>query len=175
MDFIKRAALPIIAILLTLVIILGIRLSNCENNIPNAEKPEGTITKDQANLLEETYKTERYAIIDSIIDYPDTREFVFKLNRLKQYIAYVESEASEMGYSDLGMRIYLGAYPIGFDGNEKVYTTLFLTPTSGSDPTLQGSMNRTFQINNNDHDGDDNIDGIDALNYGSGGMPPKDY
>lgn len=159
------------------VIFVIIFLIGCGAGKINAEKPEGTITPDRANILEETYKEKRWNIINENIGYQDTREFVFELNRLKQYIAYVEAEATAMGYSGLGLRVYLGAYPEGFVGvdNERIETTVFFIPTAKNGPNELGTKSTNNRLQDDGENNDENINGIDGLNYASGGMPPKEY
>ena len=159
-----------LGIFFVIIFLIGCRVGKI-----SAEKPEGTITPEQANILEETYKEQRWSIINDNIGYKDTREFVFELNRLKQYIAFVEAEATSMGYSGLGLRVYLGAYPEGFPdvNNDRVETTVFFIPTAKFGPN---EANENFKSNNLQEDNtDENINGIDGLNYASGGMPPKEY
>ncbi len=141
--------------------------SSCEEVVVNP--PAQTISFEEANRLEETYKQTRAAILNDTLGYEDTREFWFSLDSLKKYISYVEQEGARMGKSNLGLRIYLGAYPAQGNYPDPGYSTVFIVPTSKSkgNPLKQGffPMEETQE----------NIDSINALNYGHGGKPPKDY
>ena len=165
-------------IILYAVVISTIVFTSCVAP-KNATKPSGTITKEQANLLEDTYITNRWETINENIGYADSREFVFELDRLKQYIAYVEAQAKAKGYSDLGLRVYLGTYPEGFNNNDKKLTTVFFIPAAkhkkdSTDSTNYNSSKETKKEGDED-DSYDNIEDIDGLNFGHAGMPPKNY
>jgi hypothetical protein len=140
--------------------------SACEEII---DPPQQSITSEKANTLEEEYKNTRAGIINDSLNITDTRDFWFKLETLKEYIEYVEQEAEEMGKENLGIRIYLGAYPDNNDYPDPGFTTVFLVPTSQVDVTgLQKGFFPIEPVNQN-------IDSINALNYGTGGIPPNDY
>ena len=151
------------------------------DQLVNSSKPEGTLDKETALRLQQIYITERYNPINNIIGYEDTREFVFELSRLKQYIAYVENYAEEKGYSDLGLRFYLSAYPPEFHGNEKTETTIFIAPAAKEGPfnrEYRSHSKLNFNATNNaesDGNGYENIQDLDALNFSHGGRPPKNY
>jgi hypothetical protein len=159
--------------LITAACIFSLIIFTSCNPVQNIEKPEGTLSRKEANLLEETYIKARWNNINAAEGYTDTREFVFELDRLKQYIAYVENEALKKGYSDLGIRIYLAAYPEGFNQNDRTLTTVFLAPTAKNGPNTES--NNTIKRQQKNTNDDDNIDSIDALNFSHGGMPPKNY
>ncbi|MEZ4859495.1 MAG: hypothetical protein R2781_11865 [Flavobacteriaceae bacterium] len=133
------------------------------------DAPTQTITVEEANRLEETYKQTRASILNDTLGYEDTREFWFSLDTLKKYIAYVEQEGTKMGKKNLGLRIYLGAYPKQGNYPDPGYTTVFLVPTAsaGTNPLKQGFL--PFE------DSQENIDSLGPLNYSQGGKPPHDY
>lgn len=151
------------------------------DNVITTRQPSGTLSKEAALRLQQTYITERYNPINNVIGYEDTREFVFELSRLKQYIAHVEHYAQEKGYQDLGLRIYLGAYPPGFHQNEKTETTIFIAPAAKRGPFNSMHMihSTTDFDGTNDHEREsnayENIEELEALNFSHGGRPPKNY
>ncbi|MEZ4778418.1 MAG: hypothetical protein R2786_03455 [Flavobacteriaceae bacterium] len=140
--------------------------SSCEDVV--VKPPVQTISAEDANRLEETYKQTRATILNDTLGYEDTREFWFPLDSVKKYIAYVEQEAARMGKTDLGLRIYLGAYPAQGNYPDPGYSTVFIAPTAKSTNTLKRGF---FPM----EDTQENIDSINALNYSQGGKPPKDY
>jgi len=146
--------------------------ANQESQTAKIKRPRQTIDYKYANELEEEYVNTRYAVINEHlkIEKGDTREFWFDLEKLKNYIAYVEQEAEELGYRKLGIRIYNGAYPKdpkGRTNTDPGYSTVFLVPT-GMKSISKGSflpLNTTL-VN-------DNIMEIPGYNYSHGGKPPK--
>ena len=141
--------------------------SSCEEVV--VRPPAQTISVEKANRLEETYKQTRARILNDTLGYEDTREFWFSLDSLKKYIAYVEQEAAKKGKTDLGLRIYLGAYPSEGDYPDPGYSTVFIVPTAKN---ARSSLKRGFFPQ---EETQENIDSINALNYGHGGKPPHEY
>ena len=151
---------------ISLIFLSIILFSACEEVV--VKPPVQTITKDDANRLEETHKQTRATILNDTLGYEDTREFWFSLDSVKKYITYVEQEAARMGKTDLGLRIYLGAYPSEGNYPDPGYSTVFIVPTAKYTNTLKRGF---FPM----EDTQENIDSINALNYSQGGKPPKDY
>lgn len=139
----------------------------CEE--PQKRTPTQTISVEEANQLEEYYKRTRAQILNDTLGFEDTREFWFSLDTLKEYIAYVESEAAKSGKTNLGMRIYLGAYPENSNYPDAKYTTVFLVPTA---PASQNPLKRGFLPIEEENE---NLEDIPPLNFSQAGKPPKDY
>lgn len=143
---------------------------SCEDPQKETRIPAQTISVEEANQLEEYYKRTRAQILNDTLGFEDTREFWFSLDTLKAYIAYVESEAAKMGKKEnLGMRIYLGAYPENSNYPDAKYSTVFLVPTA---PGATNPLKRGFLPIESENE---NIDDINPLNFSQGGKPPKDY
>lgn len=163
--------------------------SSCEsetkNNTDNNEfcfkylgKPKEAITYETAKTLQEEYIQTRANILNEQLigngtiptGEQDTRDVTYNFNTLKQYIAYVEKEAKEKGISveELGIRVYLGAYPKNSTYEEKGYTTMFFMPIKNSSGKSGKSTAKYGK------QAEEVIDGIDGLNLGSSGKPPKD-
>lgn len=158
-----RTTVPVFVSLLLVVTLF----SSCED--PVADPPSQVISPQEANDLEEYYKRTRANILNDTLGFEDAREFWFSLDTLKKYIEYVEREAASMEKTDLGIRIYLGAYPENSSYPNAKYSTVFLVPTakSAGNPLKQGFL----PIENEN----ENMEGVSALNYGTGGIPPNDY
>lgn len=154
-----------------IVALLGICCVSCETKMKHqhADPPQQTITPEQANTLQEYYIATRYNILKDTLKIEDTRDFWFSIDTLKKYIAYVEREAKEKGLSNLGVRVYYGAYPKNSNYPNPGYSTVFIVPTArgAASPIKSGfaPMQET----------DENIDGLMPLNYGGGGIPPNNY
>ncbi len=148
--------------------IMTLFFQSCKEKI---EAPQQTIDYKYASSLEDEFIKTRGAIIKKYINLEeeDPREFWFDLEELKKYIAYVEQEAKPLGYRNLGIRIYKGAYPKDEKYPDPGYSTVFLVPT-GNRITSKASfspINSTIIVQN------DNIHEIPAYNYGQAGRPPK--
>ncbi len=159
-----------IAKLIWVALLPTVLISLCTGcNEITAEAPEQTLSPREANVLEETYKNTRATILNDTLGFEDTREFWFSIDTLKKYIAYVEQEGAKMNKTGLGLRVYFGAYPQ--DGNypNPGFSTVFFVPTAKATNTTAVKGFAPMQSN------DENLDGLQALNYGSGGIPPNDY
>lgn len=167
----KRTANIVIVILaLIIAFLLFDRYSRGEAATTKEVKPpSNTIKIADARKLTEEYTQGRYGIInDSLFKdskYGDTRDFWFPLANLEEYLEYVKQESAKKGYTDLGIRIYLGAYPKDSDDPraDKGYATVILVPTHESKGAANGFMPMPPE----------NSDDMDGLNYGQGGHPPK--
>lgn len=151
-------------IIFTLLLLVG-GLASCEEKkLP----PEQTISYERAKSLEQEFVKIRGQIINDSLDIVDTREFWFSLDSLKRYIEYVEYEAARKNLSNLGVRVYLGAYPANDnEAYQPGYSTVFFVPTAqqATSNIKQGFV--PIQAENQ------NIDGVKAFNYGHGGIPPN--
>ncbi|HPF12074.1 MAG TPA: hypothetical protein PKW08_07880 [Flavobacteriaceae bacterium] len=158
--FPQNALLPAIFFMILL-------FSACEEIM--VSPPAQTISKEEANRLEETYIQTRATILNDTLGYVDTREFWFSIDTLKKYIDYVEQEAAGLGKTNLGIRIYLGAYPTQGNYPDPGYSTVFLVPTyrDEGNPLKRGFLPMDEE--------NQNIDTLAPLNYGQGGKPPHDY
>jgi len=139
---------------------------------PVIDAPQQTISAQEANLLEENFKQTRANVLNESLGFEDTRDFWFSIDTLKQYIAYVEQEGKRLDKSNLGIRIYFGAYPQQGNFPDPGFATVFLVPTAqeSQDAPIQKGFLPIQQPTPNQ-----NIDGIDPLNFGNGGRPPNDY
>ena len=117
-------------------------------------KPDKCISVQKAKELHDNWVSSREPAITSMRNnVQDTREFVFSVAELEEFLEYVKSESKNQGINKPGIRIYFAAYN---DVNSD-RATLFLAPTDGD------------QI-----DSDNNYD-IEPLNFVGGGWPPKTY
>lgn len=150
-----------------IVLILVVISASCESKV---DPPKQTISYEMADSLENNFTATRSRVIRQYLGYEDTRDFWFSLDSLKKYIEYVEYEAKKKNLSNLGVRIYFAAYPPSNGGIDSLgYSTVFFAPTAQKEtsPLKQGFV--PFSPTN------ENIEGIDALNYGGGGIPPNNY
>ena len=91
--------------------------------------PEGLISNKEARKCQKRYLKKKHKPLCEKIGFEDEMQFTFPLERIKEYIAYIEKHAEEEGYEDLGLKICLGSYKKkGKDKGGK--TTVFLVPTA---------------------------------------------
>jgi hypothetical protein len=155
----SKLMIPVITLLFTVWV-----FSSCEYPAP---APQQTISYKEAGQLENNFLETRAEVINRHLGYEDTREFWFSLDSLKKYIAYVEYEAGKREISNLGVRVYFGTYPPSASGKDSLgYSTVFFIPTreSQTSPIKQGFV--PFAAKN------ENIEEIEAFNFGQGGIPP---
>ncbi len=136
-------------------------------------EPQITITPEQANVLEENWKQTRAPAITQRLSRQDAREFVFTLESLKEYIAYVEHKRKELGVTqEPGIRVYLGAYPDRSAFGDAGSATIFLAPVHRKEkPTSDGPQARSSETD----DSWENTEGINPANMAHAGKPPKEY
>ena len=91
--------------------------------------PEGLISTKEARKCQKRYLTKKYKPLCKKIGFKDEMQFTFPLERIKEYIAYIEEHAKEEGYEDLGLKICLGAYKKKSE-DKGSKTTVFLVPTA---------------------------------------------
>lgn len=133
-------------------------------------KPKGVITPTQAKVLDANWTKTRKRAVDSAAGRPDNRSSWWSLKDMRDYLNYAENQTKELGYTMNGVRIYLGVYGGKAPNGKADYSTMFLIPT-GRKSVSQGSM-----INLALQGGDKDIPEGDALNDGTGGVPPgSDY
>ncbi len=129
--------------------------------------PKGIITPDEAKVLDQAFNSRHQLISDSIVKRPDNRSSWYSLSDVRSYLSIAEKQATDLGYTMDGVRIYLGAHPD--TTNEVGYTTMFFVPT-GTKNLAEGSMS-LFNFNFAAPSPD--IPGGDGLNGGEGGDPPS--
>ncbi|MGO3184068.1 MAG: hypothetical protein ACTIJ9_14675 [Aequorivita sp.] len=116
-------------------------------------KPSNCISVTEARQLQDNWVATRAADIEQSRGSEDTREFLFSVAELEQFLDYIKKESSSGSVSQLGVRIYFGAYDKKGSGK----ATVFLAPTLG---TSAGAENNYK---------------LEALNRGITGYPPNNY
>lgn len=75
------------------------------------ERPTKCITTVKARTLQDTWIKTRAQAIEGALGYEDTREFVFSVSELQEYLDYVREKSREQGFNNPGIRIYSASYP----------------------------------------------------------------
>lgn len=114
-------------------------------------KPSNCITVAEAKQLQNNWVATRAVDIESAMGSPDTREFLFSVAELQQFLDYIKA-GTGIG-AQPGVRIYFAAY----DNVTNDKATVFLAPTSG---VTAGSPNNY---------------NLEPLNKGIAGFPPTNY
>ena len=100
------------------------------NPIENSETmtdPKGLISPEQIKKLDQAYNSRHTLISDSLIDTPDNRSSWYSIEEIESYLEYAKNQASELGYTLDGLRLYAGAYPDTEEGPGLM--TMFFVPT----------------------------------------------
>ena len=139
--------------------------------------PKGLITPTEAKELNQQFIKTRSKDLNRIVKKesgnPKKEDAIsswFSLEELENYIAYVKEEGTKKGITVNGLRVYFGAYSnTAKKQDKKDLSTVFFAPTMAKPTTLQKSSSLEIETSSD-------IEGIDALNYGTVGDPPsKEY
>lgn|SRR5690606_1665129 len=114
-------------------------------------KPSNCISVEEARQLQNNWIATRAVDIEAAMGSPDTREFLFSVAELQQFLDYIK-EGTGMG-AQPGVRIYFAAY----DNIANDKATVFLAPTIGTAPGSANNYN------------------LQPLNRGISGFPPTNY
>ncbi|MRT16032.1 hypothetical protein F3C99_03575 [Vitellibacter sp. q18] len=114
-------------------------------------KPANCISVSEARQLQDNWVATRAIDIERAMGATDTREFLFSVAELQQFLDYIKSN-SGLG-AQPGVRIYFAAY----DSPTNDKATVFLAPTNGITPSAPNNYN------------------LEPLNRSSGGNPPMNY
>jgi len=135
------------------------------------ELPKGLISPKEAKELNQQFIKTRSQDLNKIVKKesgnPKKEDAIsswFSLEEIKKYIAYVESENSNVN----GLRVYFGAYSNSDKKQgKKDLSTVFIVPTV----PLTGSLQKDGVTG--DDDGGSDLDDLEGLNNGSIGNPPS--
>ena len=117
-------------------------------------KPTNCITVQQAKDLQANWvNTREPAITQARGGKQDTREVVFNIADLEEFLDYVKDESAKRGIAKPGVRLYFGAY----NNVNSDYATVFLSATMTDDKYA-----------------DNNYD-IEPYNTITAGFPPTNY
>lgn len=150
------------------ILIIGIFLSCSKNDDDNNNNddcsPTGLLTYEEANTMEENYKTNQYAALSEAfaengVAFSDKREFKYSVEELQCYLDYVKKLGNDNGIpvSQMGIRVYLGA-KYENDEDTRPKTQVFFVPTVNSS-SRSIAPNETFYP-------------AQPKDYGSSGRPP---
>lgn len=159
---------------------ISLLLNSC---FPKHEKPEESdsykkklISYKEGTVLFDEYSKTNYEVITKIRNgEPDSRSYWFSLEELEGYINYIKENGKKQNLENLGVRIYLGKYPLDYPKEKMAqptyagYQTIFLVPTSKKDKTTT----TTYTTRSYTEDENTDIQSLDALNMTNLAPPPK--
>lgn len=146
----------------------------CQSNDGSLEgmepaTPKGIIKPAEITTLTQAYNS-RYDSINATVFKDvkggDNRSSWYSLKDVRNYLTIAENQASDLGFTMDGVRLYLGAQPMS--GDVPGYTTLLFVPT-GTPMTSEGKM---FNFALQTGGGTPDIPGGFGLDHGTQGMPP---
>ena len=114
-------------------------------------KPSNCITVAEARQLQDNWVATRAVDIERTQGSVDSREFLFSVAELQQFLDYIKKESDVAAQP--GVRIYFGAY----DNDSSDKATVFLAPTVGTSAGANNNYN------------------LQPLNRGITGFPPNNY
>ncbi len=113
-------------------------------------KPSNCITVAEAKQLQNNWKATRAVDIEVAMGSPDTREFLFSVAELQQFLDYIREGSETL---NPGIRIYFAAY----DNDLTDKATVFLAPTLG----VTANSPNNYKL--------------EPFNKGITGFPPTNY
>ncbi len=116
-------------------------------------RPKNCITVTEAKALQKKWNDTRAIDIERAMGSKDTCAVTFNIDQLQEFIDYVKSESTKQSIDAPGIRVYFAAY----DNKDSDKATVFLNATESDD----GNSANNY--------------GIDPMNIGSTGWPPKAY
>jgi len=139
------------------------------NDMADTPTPSGIIKPAEIKALTQAYNSRYDSINNTVfkgVPGGDNRSSWYSIEDLENYLTLAKKQATELGYTMDGVRLYLGANPIV--NNVPGYTTLLFVPT-GQKNSSEGSMvNMSLQGGG----GSPDIPGGDGYDHGGNGVPP---
>ncbi|MFT6128049.1 MAG: hypothetical protein ACJAVA_002547, partial [Flavobacteriaceae bacterium] len=113
-------------------------------------KPIKCISVQEARTLQDNWVNSRGTSIQNLRNEEDSREVVYSVAELEEFLAYVKSQSLKKGIANPGVRIYFASY----NDAKSTRATVFLSATDSGDAD-----------SNNDYD-------ISPFNKAGNGWPP---
>lgn len=116
-------------------------------------KPNKCISVQEARTLQDNWANTRGVSIQNSRGEEDSREVVYSVEELEEFLAYVKSQSSKKGITNPGIRIYFASY----NDNKSTRSTVFLSATDSGDANSNNDYNTL------------------PFNHGGSGWPPNIY
>lgn len=105
------------------------------------------ISAESSKVLANHYEQSNYAEINSKrpAGQPDSKEYTYELDVLKEYILLIEAEMEKRGVKNKGIRVSMGKYPEdyvspNFDPRYRGYQTIFFSPVDLDRPSADSAI-----------------------------------
>lgn len=142
---VQRTFMPLAA--MALVLNLGCKPEGeSKAAAEEVQRPKQIISKDQAAAMFKQYSRDRVPCAVAAQDSTEQESFIaaryteFDYDVIKEYMAYIEQEATAANKEIETLRIYYAVYPPGMGGKSKK-ATVFLVPAADFD-----GKNRAFEV-----------------------------
>lgn len=133
------------------------------------------ITHEDAQILFDEYtKTNNRILTESRNGQPDSRWYSFSIEEMEGYIKYVKENAKKQNLKNVGIKIYMGKYPVNHPANKMAkpefagYQTIFLMPTAKKEQSSDIRMKSRGTT-----DETENIQSIQPMNMTNLSPPPN--
>lgn len=145
-----------------------------ENPVDDSYKKKLITHEDAQVLFDEYTKTNHQILTDSRKGNPDSRWYSFTVEEMEGYIRYVKEQAKEQNIQNVGIKIYMGKYPVNHPAEKMAkpefagYQTIFLMPTMKREESSDATMKRRGTTEE-----DVKIESIQPMNMTNLAPPPK--
>ncbi|MCU7614557.1 hypothetical protein N0B16_08935 [Chryseobacterium sp. GMJ5] len=164
---------------LSVIVISFIRCTPPPRETPiNDSYKKKLITHQEAQVLFDEYtKTNNRILTAARNGQPDSRWYSFSIEELEGYINYVKENAKKQNLKNVGIKIYLGKYPVNHPANKMAkpeyagYQTIFLMPTAKKERSSDNNM-RSREITTDENQ---KIETIQPMNMTNLSPPPNSY
>ncbi|WP_353147615.1 hypothetical protein [Chryseobacterium sp.] len=166
--------------LLFAVLILGFCMLSCTRcSEPPKEPASDSYKKKLISYREGQVLFDEYSRTNNVIltkyrnGEPDSRWYWFSLDEMEGYIQYVKENAKKQKLKNVGIRIYMGKYPVNHPRNRMAkpeyagYQTIFLVPTSQKRKGNEAMLRTVTTDENTD------VQSIESMNMTNLAPPPK--
>ncbi|MCY0968969.1 hypothetical protein [Chryseobacterium wangxinyae] len=147
-----------------------------ETPVDNSYRKKLITHKEAQVLFDEYTKTNNRVLAASRNGQPDSRWYSFTIEEMEGYIKYVKESAKKQNLKNVGIKIYMGKYPVDHPVNKMAkpeyagYQTIFLMPTAKKERSSNANMKSRGTESTDDNE---KIESIQPMNMTNLAPPPK--
>lgn len=145
-----------------------------EDPVDDSYKKKLITHQDAQILFDEYTNTNNKILAESRNGEPDSRWYSFSIEEMEGYIKYVKENAKKQNLKNVGIKIYMGKYPVNHPANKMAkpefagYQTIFLMPTAKKEQLSNVRMQSRGTT-----DETENIQSIQPMNMTNLSPPPN--